>query len=921
METMLRRAGGLVAFVLAACPAPAPTTPTTPSVTITQPPPPAPPPIVPAGLEPPQPTLRLPGNFRPTGYEARLAIDPSKPTFDGSIAITGEISERSSVIWLHGRHLDIQRATATATHGDPVVTANGIASAITVTPRGEDLLEVRADPPLDPGKWQLALDYTGEIDKVETQGAFVETVDGANYVYSQFESIYARRVFPCVDEPGNKVPWQLTLDVPKDLVAVANTPAVHTYPMGTTGKRVEFAKSKPLPSYLVAFGVGPFDIVDAGKTRDGTPIRIVALKGRAKDAAWAAKTAGHIVELLEDYFGTPYPYEKLDLMTIPTTVGFGAMENAGLVTFAENLMLFDRLTQGQKRAWISVAAHELAHQWFGDLVTMAWWDDIWLNEGFASWMGTKITGRFEPKWHDELASVMERNGALDADSLVTARQIRQPIEKADDILTAFDGITYSKGEAVLAMFEAYLGPDVFQRGVREYLKAHAYGSTTSADFIAAVGTAADKDIAPAFTSFLDQGGEPELDAKLACDRGAPRVELAQQRYVPPGAAKPPAGKPWIFPVCVAYERGGKRAEACTLVSESHATLALETKACPRWLMANVGGRGYYRWVPSAQQLAALRDEAWPLLAWTERIALFFEISDAVRSHHKMPLQLALSFVPKMLAGGDRFTIGMALGLPLGLDRLVADDQRAKYEAWLRQTFGPGAQQMGMLPKDADDLDAESSRRELFGAVAWSGRDPELVKQALAAVDKWRDASPAVRGLIVSIAADASGDVHDKLMRDVKAEHDRDKREEMYGAIAGVRDAKRREMALQIVLDSSVDIKETMWILFGSANEAMRQVTEKFFRDHEAELVKRIPPESVPWFTGVFTGACDPKRRDELADFVTKHFSTFPGGERGVKQSIEGMDQCLAGRALLEPEVRAWLGGYRIPVKAPPPRKH
>ena len=920
----------IFAVLLAACPAPLP--PPVAQVTIAPPPPDAAPVPSTTGAEPPQPTLRLPKNFVPTSYAAKLSIDPAQPTFEGSIVIEGDVRERSSVIWLHGRHLAVHRGTAS--HGDPYATPAMTPMVLTVTPHGEDLLELRTESALEPGTWRLQLDYTGELDTLDTTGAFKEVVAGAPYVYTQFEAIYARRVFPCVDEPDSKVPWKLTLEVPTGQLAVSNTSVERETPIGTGGRRFEFGATKPLPAYLVAFGVGPFDVVPAGTTRTGAPIRMITLKGRGAEAAWAAKTTPQLVALLEDWFDMPYPYAKLDLLTIPMTVGFGAMENAGLITYSERLMLLDpqHASWGRRSRWVATAAHELAHQWFGDLVTMAWWDDIWLNEGFANWMEVKITSKFEPAWHAELGELAMRTSALESDGVISARQVREPIESASDILDVFDGITYDKGASVLAMFESYVGADLFQRGVREYIKAKAYGTATSADFVAAISKVAGRDLAPAFATFLDQPGAPELAFNLHCGP-TPTVELSQQRFVAPGSPTPTATRPWIVPVCVAYDNAGKRAEACTLLDGPTGKLALETKTCPRWVMPNVNGRGYYRTRLTSSQVTALRDEAWPLLSWSERRALFFDVGEATRYGRrtrvappmtKLPLMLALSFVPKLLTGGDRFTIGDSLGLPLGLDRWIADDQRGKYEAWLRLTFGPGAAKLGMVPKDTDDLDAERSRDDLVSAVAWSGRDPELVKQAVASAQSWHQLPQAMRGSILAVAVDASPELFDKIVADVKTEPDRARRGEMLGALGGVRDPKRFETALALVLDPAIDSRESMSLLFDSSSETTRRVAEQFFRAHKDEILKKVPQDEVTGgfsqATELFTAGCDATRRDELADYVTKTFAAQPGGARVVKQAIESMDQCIASRTLLEPEIRGWLGGVKIPKPTATKRK-
>jgi alanyl aminopeptidase len=915
-----------LAVVAAGCPArtPAPIH-TTPIDHVTAPPPPdaPPPPAVAKGLEPTQPTLRLPRNFVATGYEARLVIDPARTTFRGAITIAGTVSERSSVIWLHGRHLDIQRAAAT--RGTPFEKPD--AQSIVVTPHGDDLLELRMDPPLDPGAWNIGLEYLGELDELNTAGAFREVVAGNAYVFSQLEAIYARRVFPCIDEPDSKVPWQLTIDVPKGVTAVSNTAVAHETPLGAGETRYEFARTQPLPSYLVAFGVGPFEYVDAGKTKTGVPVRAVTLKGRGAEAAYAAKTTAHILELLEDWYGIPYPYGKLDLLTVPVTVGFGAMENPGLVTFSERLMLIDaqRPSWERRHRWVVVASHELAHQWFGDLVTTAFWDDIWLNEGFANWMEHKITSRFEPTWHDELAELDTRNEALGADSVVSARQIRQPIETQNDIYNVFDGITYDKGASVLNMFESYIGPDKFREGVRAYLQERSFKNATSSDFVAAISKTSGQDLAPAFATFLDQGGAPEIATKIQCGP-KPSLVIEQHRYVAPGSPPPPATKPWILPICVAYDRDGKRAETCQLV-DGNGAIALEAKRCPRWAMPNVNGRGYYRVDYSTAQVSSLRDEAWPQLSWTERRTVFFDVAQATRfqprADKQRPLALGLSFVPKMLAGGDRFTIGDATEVPASVDWLVPDDLRGKYEAWMRASYLPGARQAGILPKDTDDIDVELGRDALLGAAVWIGHDPELMKQATELASSWRDLPPAVRGLVLRIGVDANPALFERVMKEIKTEPDRARREEMYEALGSVRDPHLVTTALALTLDPAIDFRDSMWLLFGGSNEKTLLAIQTFFREHKDALLKRMPQDDV---TGaavrivyLFTRSCDAAKRDEVASYVTQTFGAMPGGTRAIQQAVEGMDQCIATRKLLEPQLRGWLGGYKVP-KPPTPAK-
>jgi alanyl aminopeptidase len=899
-----RSSAFVLALVLAGCPqkqvaAPPPVVEAPPAAS------PAPPPPAPQAASANLPGVRLPRTFLPTGYDARLELDPAKDSFAGTIAITGKLATASSTLWLHGKDLTIRTARARSGAKD---------IALTVTPRGEDFLEIQAAEQLAAGTWTLAFDYTARFDLVSTTGAFKQTVGDASYVYSQFEAVYARQVFPCFDEPDNKVPWRLTLDVPAKLTAVANAPIASESPLDGGKKRVEFAVSKPLPTYLIAFGVGPFEIVDAGKTRRGTPVRVMTLARRGADAAYAAKTGARIVDLSEDWFGTPYPYEKLDLVTIPLTIGFGAMENAGLITFTESLMLLDgKASKERQRRWVVVAAHEIAHQWFGNLVTMGFWDDIWLNEGFANWLEAKIADKFDPSWQETYGELETLHHALSADSLVSARKIRQPIATPDDILSVFDGITYNKSASVLNMFEAYVGPTKFQQGVRDYLAARAWGNATFSDFSSAMSKAAGQNLDAAFASFLDHTGAPEITATLTCGR-TPTVELLQKRYVPPGS--PPAtGGPWIVPVCVAYDRDGKRAEACTLLERTTGTLALEAKACPRWVMPNAEGRGYYRSAYTTQQLTALRDEAWPQLSPVERRALYFDVASSVASG-RVSLALSLSFVPRLLAGNDRFTVDAALSTPTGLAPWVPDALRAKYEYWLRTTFGPGAAEVGLATKPTDTLDMEMRRRDLVEAVGWLAREPALVAEAVQLASSWRDLPQGIRKLVLQIAVDADAPTFDRIIKDVYMETDRARRNEMFDALAAVRDPARQARALALVIDRKLDIRETIRILQNTTTESGLATSQAFFRANQRAIVDRLPKEATVGGAGtlgaLFTRTCRQDKRDEIAAYVTEELSHFPGAKQLVREYIESMDQCIAKRNRLEPELRAWLGGIKIP---------
>ena len=897
---MSPRLPSLLVCVVAACGG---TPKTGPDLAVQPPSPPpsvAPPPVVAPALDPPQPTLRLPRNFLPTGYRARLAIDPASDRFTGAIEIDGDVRERSKTIWLHGRGIQVTAAVATQA---------GRSVRVDVAAVGDDLLSLHPAEPLDPGRYTIALEYGGAFDLVDGTGAYKKTVDDAAYIETQFESISARRVFPCVDEPDNKVSWQLTLDVPTILVAVANTAATGETAQGAGTKRVTFAPTRPLPSYLVAFGVGPFDVVDAGKTRSGTPIRIIALKGRANEARWAAETSGRIVGLLEDYFGTPYPYDKLDQLSRPTLFG-GAMENAGLITYGQRLILRDpaKITPGERFAWVSVAAHELAHQWFGDLVTTAWWDDIWLNEGFASWLGAKIVGQFDPAWRGDLLATAERETALGADSVISARRVRQPIKNAGDIFQAFDGITYNKGAAILAMFERAVGPEKFRDGVRAYLAKHRFGNATSSDFVAAISEVAGRDVAPAFGSFLDQAGAPVVHTELRCGAGQPTtLVVSQHRYVRPGSPAAPEGTPWRLPVCVAFDHSGARGEACTELTTASAELALDTKTCPAWVFANAGGRGYYRTSQADAGLVALRDRGWKLLTPAERMIAFGDVA-AFAATGEVDLGIELSLVPKLLAEHHRVAVSAAVNAAEAARRWLPADKIPRFEAWVRTTFGPAARALSWQARPRDDIDAERSRTALVSLVASSG-DAPLRAAAVALAKSWRTLGAANRGPVLAIAADADAATFDQLLAAVPVEPDPELRGDLLRAVGQVTNEARLRSALALTFDKRLEPRDARGLLFAGRGLAQAGVVDAYFREHLPELLARFPDNGTggaAGLAGTFLRGCDASRRDAAVVFVREHFAKATGSERVIAQGLERFDQCVAARALLGPRLVTWL---------------
>jgi cytosol alanyl aminopeptidase len=854
------------------------------------------------------PKLRLPAGVAPTSYAAELWVDPEKETFEGKIELEISLKEETGTVWLNAKELDVKTVSARPAGGGEAIPG---AAAVA----GSDYVRLTFQRNLSAGPWALSLAYSGRVESKDTEGVFRQK-DGEDwYAFTQFEAIYARRAFPCFDEPSYKTPWQLTIHAPKGMIAVSNTP-VASETAGPDGGRIfVFGRTKPLPSYLVAFGVGAFDLVNAGTAgRNKTPIRMIVPKGRAADAQWAAASTGPILEELEKYFDIPYPYEKLDHLVIPQTVGFGAMENAGLVTYASSLLLAKRAdeTTRFRRAYASVCAHETAHQWFGDYVTTAWWDDIWLNEAFATWMASKIVDRWKPEWSWAVQRAGARTGAMDLDSLVTARRIREPIEGNDDIASAFDGITYQKGAAVIAMFEGWVGEEGFRRGIQRYLRTHAWENATADDFVAAIAEATQRPaLVPAFHSFLDQPGVPLVSADLVCRGEEPSLLLSQKRFLPTGSTGS-AQEKWQVPVCARTGDPGS-ATACTLLTEPAGSLALRG-ACPARVLANAGD-GYFRVLYKGSLLGKVLADGGRHLTAAERIATLSDVAALARSGD-VPMAAALSLVPAFASDRDRPVIEAIQRIAAApRDLLVTDEMRPRYRRFVSDAFGARARSLGWKPKPGEDEDTQLLREALVPFVANEGDEPALVADAVRLAKAWLkdrgEVDPLMAAAVLDVAAQ-HGDLD--LFRAFRAEArksaDRRERVRLLSALGAFGDPIVVPLALSVVLSDDFDPRESSVIL---REEAMRRETRAqtwaFLEANFDRIAARLPRESPAHFPMLAAGFSDEAHHAAVEAFFKDKAPKYLGGPRVLAQTLEQIRLRTALKASQQESVDGFLMRY------------
>ncbi len=873
----------------------------------------------PNGVVPAQPTLaavpevpasapplgRLPTEIQPQNYALELTIDPTKDRFSGVVDIDVEIAHPRRVVFLHGERLHVTKVTLTPEGSAPI---DG--SYKEVHPSGVAEIDLASTAPA--GHAKLHLEWDAAFNR-NLRGLYRVDRNGSSYAFTQFEAISARQAFPCFDEPAFKTTYDVTLVVPEGSVAIANTKE-----SSRNGKRVTFARTQPLPSYLLAWAVGPLDVVEPkpippnAVRKTPLPFRAIAAKGRGKDLAYAVANTGAILTTLESYFGIAYPYDKLDVIAVPDRDG--AMENAGAVTFAEFLLLVDEKTATlqQKRAYAGVMAHELAHRWFGDLVTMPWWDDVWLNEAFATWMGTRATQLWKPETNAELYLLGRIHDAMGADALVNARAIRQPIESEHDISNAFDSITYQKGAAVLSMFERYLGRDTFQKGIRAHLEAHRHGLATADDLLSALSTAAGKDVSVPFKTFLDRPGVPFVDVRTDCAK----VSFTQSRYFSLGS-KSDSRQTWQVPICVKYPVGAAVKETCTLATNEKSELQLDTKECPAWVMPNADAAGYFRFGMAKEGLSALLTKAWPKLTTRDRLA----VADAVRAGFARGSSRAADVFDDLAPmANDSFPSVAAA--PMGMaqtarDWLYETELRPKVEAWARKLYAKTGASLGWTTSKTESPERTILRQSVLTFLAFTARDPAVRKEAGArgrafiGFGKDQKLHPEavdseLAGLALAVAAE-EGDAQffDALLAQLERSDDPVVRYRLLGALGAVTSQELRPRARALTLDPRLRLNEVLIPLSVQLQMVeTREAAWAYLRESFDAIVARLSHAragGLPYHVRF----CDEAHATEAEAFFTPRIAALDGGPRNLANAIESMRLCSARRKAHEADMRAY----------------
>ncbi|UHQ20949.1 ERAP1-like C-terminal domain-containing protein [Lysobacter sp. KIS68-7] len=844
-------------------------------------------------------------NVVPSLVQLELKLDPKQANFTGSTRIQAKVAEATDVIWMHGQGLKISKAEA-------IVGKKRIA----LTPTEADVsgvLKMTAAQKIPAGDAVIEIAYEAPFG--ELQGAYRVKPDGNDYVITQMEPLGARHTFPGFDEPSFKQPWDITLIVPENDAAIANTHEAKTEKLPGGWKKVTFNRTEALPSYLVSFAVGPWDVPQGpdiapnGSRTTPIPLRGVAAKGQGPRMKYSLANTPAIVTALENYFGVPYPFEKLDNVAAPDFWA-GAMENAGMIVYRDSLMFPDENSSvSQRQSFWGTSAHELAHQWFGDLVTMRWWDDLWLNEAFATWMGNKIHGQLRPEAHTDRGILEGGIGAMGADSLSSTRRIHEPIHDFTQIQSAFDGITYQKGGAVLRMFEQYIGEDNFRTGIRNYIKAHARGNATSGDLIAAVAAQSNDPVAvdAAFKSFIDQPGVPFVSIDVQCGAGKPTLVVTQQRYLPLGSTAS-AAQTWGIPLSVRYSDNGTIREEKGIVTGNTARFELkQAQSCPAWVMPNAHGAGYYRFALAPKYQQSLSGAFAQLDELEQRV--YADSVTAAYGAGKMTPSEFIATLPQFASASVRQTVTAGMGSLAWMDDnlLHTEAERAAFRAKAADIYRPRLDQLGLSPKAGEPDDDRILRTTLVRMFAGFFKDPavraEMNKQGRTVLGLGGDGalhadavSKDLRAIALGVAVQEGGkEAFDAAEKHFRASQDATIRSQLLGAMGDTQDPALADRARALVFEKDLLRRNEIFPVVGgqSDEEKMRPALRQWVDAHFTELEARLAPAGAALVGLYSAGMCSNEQATDVQARFEDRMKNIEGGPLELKQTVEGIRLCSA----------------------------
>jgi aminopeptidase N len=835
---------------------------------------------------------RLPGGVRPEHYALTTAPDLAAGTFSGVETIDVVLDAPAKSVTLNAVEIDFGAVKARAGGLGGIVEPGAV--TLDAAKQQATLTFARALPA---GHARLEIAYTGTIND-KLHGFYLSKTRLRSYGVTQFEATDARRAFPSFDEPALKATFDISLVVAAGDMAISNGDAVSDTP-GPAGRHtVQFRTTPKMSTYLVAWLVGDF-ACSSGKA-DGVPIRVCATPEKLELTRYALDAAKYMLHYYDTYFGIKYPMAKLDLVALPDFEA-GAMENFGCITFRETDLLVDA-KDGSVPALKEVAqtvAHEMAHQWFGDMVTMQWWDNLWLNEGFATWMETKAAGTWHPEWGYAEDAADERDDTLATDSEATTRAIRAQAETPDQINELFDGIAYGKAGAVIGMVEAWVGDAVFRQGVHEYLEAHLYGNATAEDFWNAQTRVSGLPVDAVMRSFVEQPGVPVV--RFGSVSGA-SVAVTEARFLP--SARQADTAKWTVPICMAAEA---RPE-CRLLTPRTTALPLGRAAGAPVFYANAGARGYYRTAYTTEELAPIVAAVETRLTAPERIGLLGD-RWAMMQAGQGSVGEFLDLVLAVKRDGNVAVLDNALNkLEVVSTRIATDADRARLNAVVRREFAPVYAAMGE-PAKQESYDRTQMRGTLFETLG-DAQDPVTLLEAGRITRELLSGHADVDGAIVDAAVTltaATGDaaMYGQLQRVAERTDDPDLKSDTLRTLTRFRDPTLVERTLRYAVSDEMRNQDG-WTLIAMllVQRETQDQAWTFVQTHWTEIHAKATPTSGARIVAATGAFCSQTRHDEVAAFFAGH--PVEASERTLKKALDGIDDCVRVRAAQAPKLQEWL---------------
>ncbi|MCH8103075.1 MAG: M1 family metallopeptidase [Chloroflexi bacterium] len=822
---------------------------------------------------------RLSRNVLPTHYALTLEPDLDAATFSGSVDITLDVAESTTEIILNTAELEIQLAVF-----------DGAPAAIIFDEENERATIFLSSQAL-PGSAKLHLEFTGILnDKLRGfyRSRFTDD-DGVehNIATTQFESTDARRAFPCFDEPDFKATFGVTLIVPQGEFAVSNGPETSSETREDGKRVVAFADTMKMSTYLVAFIVGPFEATDPVDV-DGVPLRIVHPIGKGHLAAYALEVGEFCLRHFSKYYDIPYPDKKVDLVAVPDFAA-GAMENVGCITFREVLLLLDRekVTQGELTRVADVIAHELAHMWFGDLVTMRWWNGIWLNEAFATFMATAAVDAFQPKWQRWVQFGLERSAAFDIDSLDSTRPIEYPVESPQDAEGMFDLLTYEKGGSVLRQLEQYLGEEGFRDGIRHYLKKHSYGNTETGDLWDAIEEVTGQPARRIMDSWIFQRGFPIVNVNLSDDRRT--VTLSQRRFLFTATEEPENEDKtlWSVPLVIKIRSAGGETVRRELLENRSVEIALDAAADS--VLVNAGGDGFYRVEYSAGLLDSLVSSMADNLTAIERYGLVDDTWSSVMTGGTTSPEF-LAFASGFKDETDPDVWSSLTGALTQLSRLLDDEPLERFRAYIRNLAGPAHRRLGWEASPGESERDLELRGLLIRTMGISGDDAATRTTAGEMHDRYlEDASsiePNVAAAVASVVANKGGDAdYETFLGRFKSPITPQEETRYMYALAGFPDRSQIDRTLAMTLNDEIRTQNAPFVIASCMMNRDHGVAGwEHIKANWDEINEKYPRNTIVRMLSGIKALSKPELAADVEAFFKDH--DVPQGRLMLEQHLE-----------------------------------